>query len=48
MSTLDVAGNSNGEVPVYLWKIAHNNPQKINEKHFEWIERLMKIYEGKQ
>lgn len=43
MSTLDPAGNSNGEVPVHLWYLAKKYTQGQNEMHQEWINRLIDI-----
>jgi hypothetical protein len=44
MSTLDCAGNSNGEVPTHLWNHTKKIPQMQNETHKEWIERLERKY----
>jgi len=44
MSTLDCAGNSNGEVPTFCWDLAGKYPPLPNESHNEWINRLMALY----
>jgi hypothetical protein len=44
MSTLDCAGNSNGEIPTHLWNHVKKFPQMQNETHKEWIERLERKY----
>ncbi len=47
MSTLDCAGNSNGEVPTHLWKIAKENPPRLNETSAQYAIRLENIQRRK-
>ncbi len=46
MSTLDCAGNSNGEVPTFCWSLAKKYPRQSDENHFEWIRRLMALHKS--
>jgi hypothetical protein len=44
MSTLDAAGNSNGEIPVHCWKLANEYPWDGKEPHNEYVNRLIELY----
>lgn len=46
MSTLDCAGNSNGEVPTCCWSLTKKYPRQSDENHFEWIQRLMALHKS--
>lgn len=46
MSTIDCAGNSNGEVPTFCWGLAKKFPIQLNETHSEWINRLIALHKS--
>ncbi len=45
MSTLDCAGNSNGEVPVFLWEIARKHPMMAGETPGQYYDKLLELCE---